>query len=236
MLSVKQDSKYEGRNWWKWSVWLEGPSEELKIVDHVVYTLHPTFPEPVRRISDRRSGFRLDSAGWGEFDLHLQIVYKDGKVRKRTHSVKLSDGAGSQTELAGESASGSANEGGPVAYISSGSADAGTARRLGELLQAKGVRIVSADEPGVPAQRAIDNAMGAASIAVFVLSSRPSLWANQEIERALSHKVRHIVPIIVGTDTELPPPLHDFQAIHVDSPKDVEPLAERLLATAFDNT
>src|ERR1700678_3349026 len=28
-LTISQASRYEGNDWWKWSVWLEGPKAEL---------------------------------------------------------------------------------------------------------------------------------------------------------------------------------------------------------------
>ncbi len=75
-VRIKQETHYKGNDWWKWSVWLDGPKRELDRIDHVVYTLHPTFREPVRRITDRKTNFRLDSAGWGAFDIYLELIPK----------------------------------------------------------------------------------------------------------------------------------------------------------------
>jgi hypothetical protein len=55
----------------------------------VVYTLHPTFPNPVQVMDNRRTGFKLESAGWGEFEIHLQIAHKNGEIRERKHWLKL---------------------------------------------------------------------------------------------------------------------------------------------------
>ena len=54
-VNIAQDFEYQGDDWWKWWVWIDGPKEELDQIDHVVYTLHPTFPNPVRIVRDRSS-------------------------------------------------------------------------------------------------------------------------------------------------------------------------------------
>src|SRR5262245_16892214 len=64
---VKQRSDYQGKDWWNWSVWIDAPQEQLDQIQYVEYTLHPTFAERVRRVTDGGAKFRLDSAGWGEF-------------------------------------------------------------------------------------------------------------------------------------------------------------------------
>ena len=74
-LKVKQETTYKGKDWWQWAVWLDGSANELDKISHVVYTLHPTFPTPVRRVDNRKEKFRLDSAGWGEFEIYMDIVY-----------------------------------------------------------------------------------------------------------------------------------------------------------------
>jgi NTE family protein len=78
-LELAQDSTYVADEYWRWSVWLEPTSEaELDQVDHVVYTLHPTFPNPVQTVRDRSTKFRLTTEGWGTFRLFATVVYIDG--------------------------------------------------------------------------------------------------------------------------------------------------------------
>jgi NTE family protein len=80
-LELDQHSKYLGDDYWHWSVWVEGTDEELDGVDHVVYTLHPTFPNPVRTVRERSTKFRLESEGWGVFRLFATVVYSDRTQR-----------------------------------------------------------------------------------------------------------------------------------------------------------
>src|SRR5829696_7156569 len=77
-LELKQDSEYKGKDWWKWSVWIDGSEQELDQIRYVEYTLHHTFPRPVRKIANRSSRFRLDAHGWGTFTIYAKAVHKDG--------------------------------------------------------------------------------------------------------------------------------------------------------------
>ncbi|HMF96589.1 MAG TPA: pYEATS domain-containing protein [Vicinamibacterales bacterium] len=84
-VAIKQDATYAGSDSWQWSVWLDGPPEELDAIDHVTYVLHSTFLNPVREIHDRTTNFRLETSGWGRFRIHAKATYKDG------HQLQLQD-------------------------------------------------------------------------------------------------------------------------------------------------
>ncbi|MCX7176358.1 MAG: TIR domain-containing protein [Proteobacteria bacterium] len=88
-IRIEQNSSYTGNQRWDWEVWLAGPIDELDQIEHVTYTLHPTFSEPVREISSRENGFRLKSDGWGEFTLYIDIARKDGGHEELSHELKL---------------------------------------------------------------------------------------------------------------------------------------------------
>jgi hypothetical protein len=227
-LKVRQSSDYQGGEWWKWSVWLEGSAKELAAIDRVVYTLHPTFPDPVQTVKDRRTGFKLESSGWGEFEIYLQIVDKKGKARKRRHWLSLAHPAkatrGKESPLESAKA--------PVAYVSSTAATGPVARKLREALSDRGFKVLSMEDlpPGLPWEKAVDEMLGSADVAVFLLSGRPSLWTQSEIELALTHKVRHLVPVVVG-EAEIPRGLENVEALRIDSPDQVEPLAKTILGT-----
>ena len=50
-----------------------------------------------------------------------------------------------------------------------------------------------------------------------------------EIEAALAKKVGIIVPILLGSETELRELLHDYQAVRVDSLEEIEAVAEQII-------
>ena len=72
-LSINQRVAPQGEGWWAWEVWLDGPDAALDKVAAVVYTLHPTFPDSRRRVTDRASRFSLRAGGWGEFMISAEV-------------------------------------------------------------------------------------------------------------------------------------------------------------------
>jgi transcription initiation factor IIF auxiliary subunit len=89
-LGIAQTETYRGDDWWSWAVWIDGPDAELNRIAFVEYTLHPTFAEPVRTVSARRTKFRLSSGGWGTFTVYACIYRKDGSTLRRQHELALS--------------------------------------------------------------------------------------------------------------------------------------------------
>jgi transcription initiation factor IIF auxiliary subunit len=88
-LKIEQSEKYQGDDWWSWSVWVAGPEADLDAVQLVEYTLHPTFRNPVRTVRNRRNGFKLKEAGWGVFTIYARLCKKDGSVIRLKHQLKL---------------------------------------------------------------------------------------------------------------------------------------------------
>jgi hypothetical protein len=88
-MRIAQDDKYQGDDWWQWSIWIDGSPKELQSIAAVTYTLHTTFQDPVRRVTDRRTKFRLETVGWGEFTIYARVDLKDGKSRKLSHDLQL---------------------------------------------------------------------------------------------------------------------------------------------------
>ena len=88
-LKIEQGYEYQGTDWWKWWVWIDGQDAELDKISHVIYTLRPTFPEPVQTVGNRRTKFRLTTAGWGVFRLYAKVVHEDGKETHLEHDLEL---------------------------------------------------------------------------------------------------------------------------------------------------
>lgn len=88
-LRLGQDSEYKGDDWWSWSVWLDASEETLDSVDYVEYTLHRSFPKPVRKARDRASKFALKTGGWGTFTVYANVVFNDGQTVNLDHELEL---------------------------------------------------------------------------------------------------------------------------------------------------
>lgn len=178
-IQIAQSCAPAGKDHWKWSVWLDGTPEELDGVDHVVYTLHPTFPEPVRRIADRETAFRLSSAGWGEFSIHAAVHYRDGRVDKLDHWLVLG----------GMSRSGKEAVPAPRIYLSFGLADAPAAKAILAALHHAGVEVRTSDQmvdahAGMPFEQVVTQQLQSVSRAVFLVSRHSSPWLKREAELA----------------------------------------------------
>ena len=93
-MRIKQDSKMIDDDWWEWSVELDAPDEQLDKVKFVEYTLHETFPDPIRRITDRRTNFRLKTAGWGVFMIYAKVMFEDQTHIRLHHFLELIDKEG----------------------------------------------------------------------------------------------------------------------------------------------
>jgi transcription initiation factor IIF auxiliary subunit len=97
-LKISQDAKYQGEDWWDWAVWVDGPKSELANIKCVTYTLHPTFRDPVRRVTDAANKFKLETAGWGTFKIYADVEHKDGTRKKLTHTLDLQYPDGTSTD------------------------------------------------------------------------------------------------------------------------------------------
>ena len=88
-----KDKRRRNEDWWDWEIFLEGDEIELNEIEYVEYTLHETFPNPIRRIYDRSNGFKLETSGWGIFTIYIRIHFKD-KNRKdefKEHELDFKD-------------------------------------------------------------------------------------------------------------------------------------------------
>jgi transcription initiation factor IIF auxiliary subunit len=89
-ISVANTSRYIGERRWEWTVFLQAAPQILDGIQCVEYTLHPTFPEPVRRQcvrGDPRFPFALTTSGWGTFEISIKVLFKRGEERRLKHML-----------------------------------------------------------------------------------------------------------------------------------------------------
>lgn len=77
-ISVENKSKPDRfrKGYYDWEIFLT-PQDALGEIEKVVYTLHETFPDRFREVKDRTTGFKLVSNGWGEFQVKVDIYFKN---------------------------------------------------------------------------------------------------------------------------------------------------------------
>jgi transcription initiation factor IIF auxiliary subunit len=66
-----------------------GTDEDLEKVKSVTYTLHPTFPHPIRTVTDRARNFGLQCAGWGVFTIPVRVLLKTGETIELEHELQF---------------------------------------------------------------------------------------------------------------------------------------------------
>jgi transcription initiation factor IIF auxiliary subunit len=91
-ISAANTSRYVGDRRWEWTVFVQASPETLKGINCVEYTLHPTFPDPVRRrcdLGDPRFPFALTTNGWGTFEIPIRVLFKDGRERTLKHMLSF---------------------------------------------------------------------------------------------------------------------------------------------------
>ena len=61
----------------EWTLYVRGPNNEdlSAAIAKVVFSLHPSFPQPVRELT--APPFEVTEKGWGEFEASIRIVWRD---------------------------------------------------------------------------------------------------------------------------------------------------------------
>jgi transcription initiation factor IIF auxiliary subunit len=88
-VSAKNWSRQIEPGWWEWGIYVEGAATELDRIRCVEYTLHPTFPNPVRMVCSRPDRFQLIARGWGTFTVRIKLMLKDGSIQELSHPLEF---------------------------------------------------------------------------------------------------------------------------------------------------
>ncbi len=89
IINTGNTAQPDGNGRWNWTVFLDADQNTLSEIKCVEYTLHPTFPKPIRKVCNPANGFGLSSNGWGTFNIKIKIMFKDGRTRKLNHMLRF---------------------------------------------------------------------------------------------------------------------------------------------------
>jgi transcription initiation factor IIF auxiliary subunit len=81
--------KKDDDDWYDWCVFVDEISNIINSIKSVEYTLHPTFPDPIRLIESKSSKFALFSSGWGGFSIKIRVNYEDGSAHTTSYYLVL---------------------------------------------------------------------------------------------------------------------------------------------------
>ncbi len=88
-IRLENSSELVGGGRYDWTVYVVAEEPVLNEIDHVVYILHPSFPEPKRIIETPENNFSLSANGWGEFLITARVTFKNGEVVPVEHWLRL---------------------------------------------------------------------------------------------------------------------------------------------------
>lgn len=223
-LKLVNDSNYRGNQNWSWNVWLEGPAVEKNHVESVTYHLHPTFSNPVRRVTNKSSKFKLSSSGWGEFNIKAEVVLADGTTMTLNHWLQFDT---IEKHEARQSVKGSI-------FLSHSNADGPVANRLAALLITKGYRVTASAmmelSAGADWQDEISKNIELADFNVVLISSGISEYIGTVISFLLStdKAIRgKIFPVLLGS-VEIPELISDIQILRIGSINDLDIVVEEI--------
>ncbi|KPV65060.1 MAG: YEATS family protein [Candidatus Bathyarchaeota archaeon BA1] len=87
---AKRVARRGNYDWYEWRVFVDEDDTVLNKIEYVLYLLHPTFPNPIRIVHDKKSKFALESSGWGSFTMFITVRFKDGTEEEVRYFLDLS--------------------------------------------------------------------------------------------------------------------------------------------------
>jgi transcription initiation factor IIF auxiliary subunit len=75
--------------WWEWGIRIKGQPAALDRIRCVEYTLHRSFPNPVRAVCTRQNNFELKTNGWGTFTIPIKVLFKDNTTLELSHELSF---------------------------------------------------------------------------------------------------------------------------------------------------
>ena len=90
-ISADNIASPAGNNRWNWTIFIRADEQTLGQINCVEYTLHPTFPNPVRTVCSRGQGypFALSSNGWGTFTIRIRVFMASGEIIPLEHYLRF---------------------------------------------------------------------------------------------------------------------------------------------------
>lgn len=94
-LLAKNTSKYLSNGQWEWTIFVSANAEVVGTIASVEYRLHPTFPNPIQKVTllgNPERPFGLTAIGWGVFEVGITVTFRDGRLMRLTHMLVFDAG------------------------------------------------------------------------------------------------------------------------------------------------
>ncbi len=226
-LFIRQEASPSGEGRWNWAVWLDGSPDDLEEVAYVEYVLHPTFPNPVRKVTDRASKFRMQTNGWGEFNIKVRIHFAedddedDEHVLVMDHWLELDEIAPTKEVFR----SPTRPDQHPRLYLSSAVADIEFAYTLKEALEDGGVDVLLKQDLGrQDLSMLLQTQRRSVQAGLLMVSDMGNPWIVRDYLVLAENKVSAMV-VMIGAAYELPKEVRDLPRFHIKDISETEQVA-----------
>jgi len=230
---IAQDFEYVGKDYWRWSAWIEAEDAELDQVNEVVWILHPSFSQSRIVARERSDNFRLKTAGWGTFLLRAEVLRRDGQKRLLKHNLRLEypeSPESSATRPALRSTAAAPVRRSSTIYLSYSSEDTRLAAKIRAGLESADFDVLDQTRlgPGEPWSEALRRMMTQSDTVVGLVGEDViSPWVSSEIKAAVASSKPALVLFAAGASSAGLPSNVRTLAIDADRP-DTMAIAELL--------
>lgn len=93
-IAVDNTAVYKGNDLWEWTIFIKASPDVLDSIEYVQYTLHPTFVDPVQKVSkttDPQHPFGLTRTGWGVFEVPVKVAFKTGTQQNLRYMLRFEE-------------------------------------------------------------------------------------------------------------------------------------------------
>jgi hypothetical protein len=237
-LHIEQSVTPHAEGWWVWAVWLAGPPEILAEVEAVEYILHPTFPDPVRKVTDRVSNFRLEAQGWGEFQLKARVHIDDADDILLAHWIELDDIAPTKgiESYTYRSRLPRKTIDRPLLFVSSAVADMNFTYELKDALEDEGLEVLMGQDldDDQPIETLLATERRSIQAGLFVVSEIFNPSQDREFWAFYKYEISSVV-VEIGENRELPDKMEDLPRFQVNDISETENVAVNIAQQIRDN-
>jgi len=230
-LQIRQAVTPHDEGWWDWAVWLDGPEDELDNVEYVEYILHSTFQNPVEKVFDRDSHFRLQARGWGEFSIKVRVYLDDDEVIKLEHWLELDDIAPTKgvENYISSSRIPRKSAGQPLLFVSSAMADMKFTYALKDALENMGLEVLMGQDldDDQPLEVLLETERRSIQAGLFVISDIRNPMLDRDFWAIYKHEISSVV-VQIGDPRDLPDKMEDLPRFQIKDISETEQVASSI--------
>jgi len=79
--------EYDGREYYKWRIFVDEDKTILNCINEVQYMLHPTFQNPLQIRRNPGDKFAVEMSGWGVFLIDITVKLNNGEALNTNYTL-----------------------------------------------------------------------------------------------------------------------------------------------------